>query len=74
MGCAQLYSQEEDIRVVVPLKLNEQLEDRLKQIISKRDALDCKNVIPSSMKYSRDYATALRFIAVVLSTIASCCF
>ena len=64
-------SQEEDLRVVVSLKLNEQLEDQLKQIINKRDSLDCKNVIPSSMACSRDCMAALRFIAVVLSSITS---
>ena len=69
--CAQLYEHEKDVRAAARLELNEQLEDQLKSIIGKREALDCVDVAINSLDYSRDYMTHLRFIAVTLSTIAA---
>ena len=66
--CIQLYDQEKDLRAAARLELNEQLEDQLKPIISKRQALDCVDVAINSLDYSRDYMTNLRFIAFIFST------
>ena len=69
--CTQLYDQEKNLRAAARLELNEELEDQLKPIISKREALDCVDVAINSLDYSRDYITNHRFIAVIFSTIAA---
>lgn len=69
--CILLHEQIEDLRAAARLELNEQLEDQLKPIIGKREALDCVEVAINSLNYSRDHMTNLRSIAVIISTIAA---
>jgi len=69
--CIQLHEQKEDLQAAARLEPNDKLEDQLKSIINKREALDCLEVAINSTNYSRDYMTNLRFIAVILSTIAA---
>ena len=66
--CIQLYEQEKDLRAAARLELNEQLDDQLKPIISKREALDCVDVAINSLGYSRNYMTNLRFIDFIFTT------